>query len=104
MPAPEETEGITMRNLVVARWIGMVGVVMVLSGCTGGSAPADVDPGTGIDPSAADSPLSVSVSPSTDLVGDGPVLTVDALPFAEASEAELPAPRRQALQQALDDT
>jgi CubicO group peptidase (beta-lactamase class C family) len=38
------------------------------------------------------------------LVGDGPVLDIAALPFAEESYAALPAPRRQALQQALDET
>jgi D-alanyl-D-alanine carboxypeptidase len=91
-----------MRNLVLARWIGMVGVVVVLSGCTGGSAPTDL--GTGGDPPAAGSPPTVSVSPSTGGVGGGPVLDAAALPFADPSAAALPAPRRQALQQALDET
>jgi CubicO group peptidase (beta-lactamase class C family) len=93
-----------MRILVAGRWIWVVGVVVVLSGCTGGSAPADGDRGTGGDPPAAGGPPTVSVSPSTDLVGDGPVLDIAALPFAEPSDAALPAPRRQALQQALDET
>src|SRR6478609_5733993 len=103
-PAPQGTERSPMRILVAGRWIWVVGVVVVLSGCTGGSAPADGDRGTGGDPPAAGGPPTVSVSPSTDLVGDGPVLDIAALPFAEPSDAALPAPRRQALQQALDET
>src|SRR6478609_5470686 len=77
----------------------MVGAVVVLSGCTAGSPPA-----TGVDPSTVGSPPTVSVSPSTAAVGGGPVLTIQALPFADPSDAALPAPRRQALQQALDET
>ena len=93
-----------MRSLPAGRWIGMVGVVVVLSGCTGGSVPADVGLGPGVGPPAAGGPPTVSASPSTDLVGDGPVLDIAALPFAEPSDAALPAPQRQALQQALDET
>jgi hypothetical protein len=59
----------------------MVGVVVVLSGCTGGSVPAEVGLGTGVSPPATIG--SSTVSPSTALVGDGPVLDIAALPFAE---------------------
>lgn len=79
-----------MRILGAGRWIWVVGVVVVLSGCTGGSVPADVGLGTGVGPPAAGAPPTVSVSPSRDLVGDGPVLDIAALPFAEESDAALP--------------
>src|SRR6478736_3415893 len=92
-----------MRNLVAARWIGVAGVVVVLSGCTGGSA-AGPDLATGVEPPAVSDEPTVSVSASTDPVGGGPVLTIQTLPFADPSDAALPAPRRQALQQALDET
>ena len=92
-----------MRNLKAARWIGVVGVVVVLSGCTGG-AVAGPDPGAEAGPPVTNGSPAVSLSPSTHLVGDGPVLTFEALPFAVPSDAELPAPRRQALQQALEET
>ena len=78
-------------------------LVLVLSGCTAGSA-AGPGPATGIEPPAVSGEPAVSVSPSPDPIGGGPVLTVEALPFAEPSDAALPAPRRQALQQALDET
>ena len=90
-----------MWNVVAARWIGVVVVVAALSGCTGGSTAG---PLTGTDTPAAGSAPTVSVSPSEDLIGDGPVLTVGELPFPEPSGAALPVPRRQALQQALDET
>src|SRR6478736_7859581 len=92
-----------MRNLFVARWFGVAGVLVVLSGCTGGSA-AGPHLATGGEAPAVSGEPTVSVSASTDLVGDGPVLDIAALPFAEPSDAALPAPRRQALQQALDET
>ena len=91
-----------MRNLVAARWIGVAGVVAVLSGCTGGSAGPDL--ATGGQPPAVSGEPTVSVSASTDPVGGGPVLTIQALPFADPADAALPAPRRQALQQALEET
>jgi CubicO group peptidase (beta-lactamase class C family) len=92
-----------MRNPIAARWIGIAGVVLVLSGCTAGSA-AGPDLATGVEPPAVSGEPAVSVSPSPDPIGGGPVLTVEALPFAEPSDAALPPPRRQALQQALDET
>jgi hypothetical protein len=87
----------------VAWWIGVVGVVVVPSGCTGGSAAG---PGLGTAsihrPRAAHGPCRCRrrrIWSAAD-----PVLTVEALPFAEASDAALPAPRPQALQQALEET
>ena len=91
-----------MRNLVAARWIGVAGVVVVLSGCTGGSAGPDL--ATGGEPPAVSGEPTLSVSASTDPVGGGPVLTVGALPFGDPADAALPAPRRQALQQVLVET
>ena len=91
-----------MRNVVAARWIGVVVAVAALSGCTTGS-PAGRDPVTGPNLRPAGLAPTLSVSPSNDPVGDGPVLTVQGLPFPEPSDAALPPPRRQALQQELDD-
>src|SRR6476659_6253840 len=92
----------TMWNMLAARSIGVVIAVTLLSGCTSGSA-ADPEPAAGLDTTAPGTRPTLSVSPPNDLVGDGPVLTVEALPFAEPSGAALPPPRRQALQQELDD-
>jgi hypothetical protein len=91
-----------MWNVMAARWIGVVALVAALSGCTGGGSAAGPTTGTGT-PAAGSAPTE-SVTLSKDLIGDGPVLTVDAVPFPEPSAAALPAPRRQALQQALDET
>src|SRR6476469_5274249 len=59
--APQGTEGSLIRILGAGRWIWVVGVVVVLSGCTGGSVPADVGLGTGVGPPAAGGPPTVSV-------------------------------------------
>ena len=48
--------------------------------------------------------ITSATSASAALVGDGPVLTPEALPFDEPSYAALPAPRQQALQEVLDST
>src|SRR6478609_2865347 len=89
-----------MRNVVAGRWIGLVVAVAALSGCTSGSPGGPV---TGPDLRSAGLAPTLSVSPSNDPVGDGPVLTVEGLPFPEPSGAALPPPRRQGLQQELDD-
>ena len=94
-----------MRKVITARWIGVAGVITVLCGCTPG-ATAGPDPTAGVAPPPAGSPSTASapVFTSTPAADDGPVLTIEALPFAEPSDAELPAVRRRALQQALDGT
>ena len=68
------------------RWVCVAAAIAVLSGCTGGSAPADVDQRPGADPPAAGGTPTASASPSTHLVGDGPVLAAEQLPFAAASD------------------
>ena len=82
-----------MRNVVAARWIGVVVAVAALSGCTSGS-PAGRDPVTGPNLRPAGLAPTLSVSPSNDPVGDGPVLTVEGFPNRRMLRCRRPAGRR----------
>lgn len=82
-----------------ARWTAIVAVTAVLGGCTACSAQTAAEQRSSAGTASADLTPAPQSVPRTVI---GQVLTPEALPFPEPSEAALPASRQQALQQVLD--
>jgi len=89
-----------IKKNAAARWTAILASSVLLCGCTAGSTQTGTEQQSGV-VGAASAELTPA-PPSVARTVIGQVLTVEALPFPEPSEAALPASRQQELQQVLD--